>query len=538
MSRRCLPAMGEQGDFYWTAGAQEELHLGWCEGCSCYLHPSRSHCPDCFRPAVSRAASGRGRLVSFTENHQAWLEGHPPPYIVCLVAVEEDESIRLTSNLLIGEEGVPQIGASVAVRFVHHEDVWLPVFALLPSVDIRELDTAPPLCAPAIQKAGNKFEDKVILAGVGVSEVGRRLSQSEHNLTHTACLNAIADAGLSLADIDGVCAYPGSTGLPGLSDGGVRAMAYSLGLNPLWHAGAAETPGQTGPIISAMLAVASGMCRHVLCFTSFSERRRPISAISNHGRVTGELRWQLPYGAATPVNWVALAAQHYLHKYQASREVFAQIAVASRRNAQRNDSALYRTQLSHEQYFDARIISSPFGLYDCDIPCDGAVAVVVSRAEMAHDLPQPPIFVDAVGTRICEPQSWDQSTITHQPNTFGPASHMWSRSDMNTSDVDLALLYDGFTFNVVSWLEALGFCGPGQAQDYIGDGRLFDVDGELPLNPHGGHLSAGRSNGWGHLVEAIFQLRRDAGIRQVKDASVAVVSCGGSIPANAMLLRA
>ena len=109
---------------------------------------------------------------------------------------------------------------------------------------------------------------------------------------------------------------------------------------------------------------------------------------------------------------------------------------------------------------------------------------------------------------------------------------------MNTSDVDLALLYDGFTFNVVSWLEALGFCGPGQAQDYIGDGRLFDVDGELPLNPHGGHLSAGRSNGWGHLVEAIFQLRRDAGIRQVKDASVAVVSCGGSIPANAMLLRA
>lgn len=511
--------------------------MGWCGSCAQYLHPSRSHCPGCFGPASNRAVSGRGRIISFTENHHTWIEGHPPPYIISLVAVEEDESIRLTCNLLLGEGETPQIGAAVAARFVEIQDVWLPVFALVPEARTRPPECSPPMCAPALQKIGKKFEDSAILSGVGVSKIGRRLPQSEHDLTHSACLSAIADAGLAVEDIDGICAYPGSSGLPGLSEGGVRALTYSLGINPAWHGGGAETPGQTGAIISSMLAVASGLCRHVLCFTSFSERRRPISAISTDGRVSGELRWQLPYGAATPVHWVALSAQHYLHKYSASREVFARIAMVSRCHAQRNEQALYRKTLSLEQYFDARLISSPFGLYDCDVPCDGAVAIVVSDAQIAGDLPKPPVFFDAIGSQICETQSWDQSTITHQPNTFGPASHLWNRSDLTTNDVDVALLYDGFTFNVVSWLEALGFCGPGEAGEMIGDGSLIDVSGRLPLNPHGGHLSAGRTNGWGHLVEAIQQLRGEAGARQVKDASIAVVTCGGSIPANAMLLR-
>lgn len=481
--------------------------------------------------------SGRARIVSYTENQHAWLPGHPPPYVICLVAVEEDDSIRLTSNLMLAEGQKPQIGALVKASFVAVEETWLPVFEIVEGEARREPVSNPPVCPKTRSTVWSKFEDQVVLSGVGVSDMGRRLPTSEWDWVVSACKAALKDAGLTPGDIDGVCAYPGSSGLPGLSDGGVRQLAYTLGINPIWHNTGAETPGQTGAVIAAMLAVAAGACRHVLCFTSFSERRRPMAGIEL-GSVAGELRWQLPYGAATPAHWVGMAAQHYLHKYNASREVLGQIALAARRNAQRNDKAIYSDPLTMTEYLAARQITSPFGLFDCDVPCDGAMAVVVSAVGTANDNAGKPVFVDAVGTRICEPQSWDQSTITHQPNTFGPASHLWSRSDFSQNDVDVALLYDGFTFNVVSWLEALGFCEPGEAQSYIGDGRLFDIDGALPLNPHGGHLSAGRSNGWGQLVEAIVQLRGAAGSRQVKDAAVAVVSCGGSIPANAMLLRA
>ena len=108
---------------------------------------------------------------------------------------------------------------------------------------------------------------------------------------------------------------------------------------------------------------------------------------------------------------------------------------------------------------------------------------------------------------------------------------------MRHNDVDLALLYDGFTFNAISWLESLGFCGLGEAQDYLDGGRTIALDGKLPLNPHGGQLSEGRTHGFGYVYEAVQQLRRDAGDRQVKDANVAVVSTGGVTPGGAMLLR-
>jgi acetyl-CoA acetyltransferase len=189
-----------------------------------------------------------------------------------------------------------------------------------------------------------------------------------------------------------------------------------------------------------------------------------------------------------------------------------------------------------DDYLEARMISSPFGLYDCDVPCDGSIAVVVSAKEIAADLRQPPVLVDAVGTQVTERLSWDQSTLGHEPQVNGPAAHLWSRSHLRPADVDVALLYDGFTFNALSWLEALGFCGFGEAPDFVAGGIRIGLGGELPLNTHGGQLSAGRTHGFGFVYEAVQQLRNQAGARQVSGAEVAVVTTGGGTPGGALLL--
>jgi acetyl-CoA acetyltransferase len=146
------------------------------------------------------------------------------------------------------------------------------------------------------------------------------------------------------------------------------------------------------------------------------------------------------------------------------------------------------------------------------------------------------VLVEAVGTQITERVSWDQGTVTHEPQVFGPAAHLWTRTDLRPADVDVAELYDGFTFNCLSWLEALGFCGVGEAPAFLDGGKRIALDGVIPLNTHGGQLSAGRTHGYGFLHEAVVQLRGDAGERQVRDAEVAVVSAGGGVPGGCLLL--
>ena len=171
------------------------------------------------------------------------------------------------------------------------------------------------------------------------------------------------------------------------------------------------------------------------------------------------------------------------------------------------------------------------------MPCDGSIAVVVSDASVAGDLPGAAIRVEAVGTQILERVSWDQGTITHEPQVLGQAAHLWTRTSLRPSDVDLALVYDGFTFNAVSWLEALGFCPIGEAQAWLDGGRRIALDGELPVNPHGGQLSEGRTHGFGFIYEAVKQLRHQADQRQVADATTAVVTTGGGTPSGVLLLQ-
>jgi acetyl-CoA acetyltransferase len=285
--------------------------------------------------------------------------------------------------------------------------------------------------------------------------------------------------------------------------------------------------------------VASGLCRHVLCFrTVWESTYRSLGLGKPLGRVSGSLmEWRAPFGAMSASNWIAMNANQYFHRYGATREMLGWIALNGRANAARNPAAIYRDRLTMDDYLSARMITTPFGLYDCDVPCDVSIAVIVSDASVAGDLPSTAIRVEAVGTQILERVSWEQGTITHEPQVLGQSAHLWTRTSLRQSDVDLALLYDGFTFNAISWLEALGFCGLGEAQDWLDKGRRIALDGELPVNPHGGQLSEGRTNGYGFLYEAVTQLRHTAGDRQVAAAETAVVTSGGGTPSAVMLLQ-
>jgi acetyl-CoA acetyltransferase len=324
----------------------------------------------------------------------------------------------------------------------------------------------------------------------------------------------------------------------GMSEGGIAAVEEALRLHPTWINGGGDIPGPGGAVIAAMLAVASGLCRHVLCFRTVWESTFATLRLGDPpGRASGMRAWNAPYGAMSAANWIAINASQYFHRYGASREMLGVIAVNGRANAARNPVAIYRDPMTMDDYFAARMITTPFGLYDCDVPCDASVAIVVSDASVASDLPKPAVRVEAVGTQILERVSWDQGTLTHEPQVIGQSAHLWSRTSLGPDDVDLALVYDGFTFNAISWLEALGFCGFGEAEDWLDGGKRIALDGELPVNPHGGQLSEGRTHGFGFLYESVAQLRHEAGDRQVADAATAVVTTGGGTPSGVLLLR-
>ena len=537
---RLLPELTPANEWFWTSGADGRLRIQGCSDCGALVHPPVPICPKCrSRAREPTAVSGRATVIGFTVNSQPWLPGFDPPYVIANVALAEDSGVRLTTNVVGCDPSDVHIGQEVEVCFEQHEDVWLPLFQPTGATDPVDRVEAPTRPTPRAPLSAERFEHRAVLSGIGRSRIGRRLMVDPLSLTVDACLEAVADAGLALEDIDGLSTYPGYAAGTGMSEGGVTAVEEALRLQPTWINGGGDIPGQGGAVIAAMLAVAAGLCRHVLCFrTVWESTHAKLGPGNPPGRMSGSLmEWRAPFGAMSAASWIGMNANQYFHRYGATREMLGLIALNGRANAARNPNAIYRDPMTMDDYLSARPISSPFGLYDCDVPCDGAIAVVVSDVSVAGDLPKPAVRVEAVGTQILERVSWDQGTVTHEPQVLGQAAHLWTRTGLRPDDVDVALIYDGFTFNAISWLEALGFCELGEAKDWLDGGRRIALDGELPVNPHGGQLSEGRLHGFGFLYEAVAQLRHEAGERQVRDARTAVVSTGGGTPSGVLLLQ-
>lgn len=542
---RPLPTVTTLNEYFWTAGADGVLRIQECQDCSALIHPPQPICRYCRSHNMGvRDVSGRASLAGFTVNHRFGFPDMPPPYVVAEVAIAEDPRVRLTTNIVDCEPDDLKLGMPVEVEFLHIEDVWLPVFK--PSADTT---STPPVAEPvAPQDVGKyvrpmltkeKFEDHSAITGIGMSAIGRRLMVPPLSLTIEAAEKAVADAGLTFDDIDGLSTYPGLD-IAGMGEGGVSALEGALGLRPTWINGGMDTFGPGGSVIAAMMAVATGMAKHVLCFRTLWE--------STFGQLVKEDKmsppmggrsnsWQHPFGSTSAAHTLAQNAGRHFDRYGTTRETLGWIALNQRANATLNPTAIYRDPMTMDDYLSARMITTPFGLYDCDVPCDGAVAVIVSAVDVARDLAKPPILFEAVGTQIIERLDWDQTTLTHEPQVLGQSAHMWSRTSLRPSDVDVAELYDGFSFNCLSWLEGLGFCGIGEAKDFLDGGHNIARDGVIPLNTHGGQLSHGRTHGMGLIHEAVTQLRGEAAERQVADARVAVASSGGLTPSGVLLMR-
>lgn len=392
------------------------------------------------------------------------------------------------------------------------------------------------------------LERRAAITGVGQSAVGRRLDIDPLLLTADACLEAIADAGLDRSDIDGLSTYPGGSvpGAPGFSGAGITEVQDMLRLDLNWFCGGPELPGQLGAVINACLAVATGLARHVLCFRTVWEStaqgggRRAGIGTGGGGRFRagGFMQWTLPYGAASAAVWIAMMAKRHFHEFGTTREQMAQIALNARRNAALNPKAVYRDPMSLDDYLAARMISEPFCLYDCDAPVDGSTAIIVSAVDAARDCRKPPLRVEAVGSALHGRPSWDQFDDLTTMALRDAGRMLFERTDLGPSDVHVAELYDGFSFITMCWLEALGFCGKGESGPFIADGRAIARDGRIPLNTHGGQLSAGRLHGFGFMHEAAVQLWGEAGARQVTgDPQVAVAAAGGGPLGGCLLIR-
>lgn len=388
-----------------------------------------------------------------------------------------------------------------------------------------------------------RFEERAVLSGVGQSAIGRQIDRSAFQLTLDAVLGAVADAGLTVDDIDGIATFPGGgkANLPGYASPGIYEVQDALGIGTTWRLGMNE--GFCLPFHGAVQAVASGVARHVVVYRTVKEGSAARSAGgrpaygSTRPEAEGPMQWLLPIGALSPVCHVAPYATRYLHEFGATRQQLGWIPVTQRAHAGRNPDAVYRDPLSLDDYLASRMISTPICLFDCDVPIDGATAFVVSAADTARDL-RSPVGIEAMAGVTEDRPSWEQwrdmTRVGH-----GTAAAMWARTDLGPADVDVAQLYDGFTIEVIWWLEALGFCGVGEGAAFVDGGTRIDLGGELPMNTWGGQLSGGRLHaGFGHTAEAMRQLRGEAEGRQVDGAEVAVVTNAGGFESGAAVLTA
>jgi len=393
------------------------------------------------------------------------------------------------------------------------------------------------------------FEKNAIISGIGISQVGRRLGIPGLDLTLEASREAIADAGLTPSDIDGI----GTLGDVPRAD-----VTAALGIDVPNRGSGFDTGGLLTPVMSAMQAVARGDARHVLVYRTVQmlggamtggERapsepnaltsppveprapgtRRKIGAVDD----IGELLAAHAYSAS---NWLAMHCRRHMHLYGTTKEHLGWLAINSRRNAALNPRAAYQDQMTMDDYLAARPVSTPFGLFDCDVPVDGSVAVVVSHADYAPDCPNRPIGVEAIGGAYGS-GGWIHRDDYPKMASVEAAAQMWSRTDLTPADVQVAELYDGFTYLTFAWLEALGLCGEGEAGPFVEGATRIALDGDLPLNTYGGQLSAGRMHGYWLLHEACLQLRGQAGDRQVaRRPEVVVAAAGGGPIAGCMLL--
>ncbi len=381
------------------------------------------------------------------------------------------------------------------------------------------------------------LRDKYAIAGIGYTEFSKKSGRTVRSLASEACIKATADAGLKVADIDGIVSYNFNDSAPAI------AVATEIGVPQAGYAVDFLSGGNAANLIilSAVAAIEAGLAKTVLCYRAMNGRSgfrlgggRDMSAYN----IT---QYTAPFGWITYPQAMAMWCRRHMIEYGTTAEQLGEIAVQFRKNAEHNERAMQRTPITMDDYFNSRMIVDPFHMLDICLETDGACAVLVTTAERAKDMAHKPIHIMGgaygggpnQGEDLFDAMRWPDHSHNYAKYI---ADDLWKSAGIGPKDIDLAQIYDCFTYSIIMQLEGLGFCKDGEGGPFVLGGRIAPT-GELPLNTAGGLLSEGYIHGLNHVVEAVQQLRGDAGVRQVPNVETCLTTAGAMTCGSALVLR-
>jgi acetyl-CoA acetyltransferase len=388
--------------------------------------------------------------------------------------------------------------------------------------------------------AVNTIRDRTAIVGVGATPYykrGQSAPQTLEELVGKSILAALGDCGLTVRDVDGFSYFAGGfdTGFL-MQTLGIPEVRFSAGLT-------GTGGGSAGAVGLAAAAIVSGMAETIVCVGANQQGTQRFGAIAASYEADPQNAFFSAAGLVGPGQMFALLARRHMHLYGTTRDQFADVALAFRRNALNNPNALMRKPLTREDYFNAPMLADPHCLYDFCLESDGAIAVIVTSAERARDLKQRPAYV--LGSAHGGGADWGRSIywMNMPDETFASSGHapvakrLYEVSGVVPADIDVAQIYDHFTSQVIMQLEDYGFCPKGEGGPFVAGGAIEFNGGSIPVNTDGGQLSAGYVWGMTHIREAVAQIRGDA-VNQVADAELALVTGGPSVvPVSGLILR-
>ena len=365
----------------------------------------------------------------------------------------------------------------------------------------------------------------VAIVGIAESDLGAT-DKNRFQLQAQAILRALEDAGLSLSDVDGLATN-------GLSRFSVSSMAEYLGIYPTWT-DSTFAGGASYEIFLAHAteAIRSGQCEIVVISygsNQRSARSRQIGGVQDPD--SPEAQYEIPFGPLSPISMYAMAAQRHMYEFGTTPEQLAEVAVAAREWARLNPNAYHHDSgpLSVEEVLASPMVSSPLHALDCCLVTDGGGAIVLAGIDRARSLRHPPVPVLGHGETTTHVSLSQVPDLTATGASVS-AARAFEMSGLTPGDIDVVEVYDSFTITVLLSLEALGFCGPGEAGAFVEDGRI-EPGGDFPLNTSGGGLSYCHPGMFGIflLIEATRQIRGEAGVRQVPNAEFVLAHGTGGI---------
>jgi acetyl-CoA acetyltransferase len=376
------------------------------------------------------------------------------------------------------------------------------------------------------------LRDKAAVVGIGQTEYSKESGRTELALACEAIAKAAQDAGIDVAEIDGLVRYDMDT----VDEVALTSHAGLKNLSWMSHTGYGGTGGNA-VVAHAAAAIASGMANTVVCYRSLNERsgkRYGRGETWMRPEVDGFEAFQMPWGMLTPAHQFGQFARRHMIEYGTTSEQFGEVAVTLRHHASRNPNAMMQKPITLGDHQASRMIADPLRLFDCCIESDGACAVIVTKADRARDTKHPPAWImgaaQGSGTRAQGVVFRDDLST---PESTYTAASVYRSAGVSAADIDAVMIYDHFTPFVILSLEAYGFCKPGEGGAFVENGRIR-FDGELPVNTHGGNHSEAYIHGLPHVIEAVRQLRGTS-TSQVPDAEL-ILSCSSVAQLSAAVI--